>query len=112
MCRRSEESTNTNVLQPDTEGVQLPFHSDMKKLSGTSETKGSEVDPYSLYNFKTSNCSDSPILLSVDIDGITVSMELDTGASKTVMSQETFEKLWKDNDREIPHLETEFENLQ
>uniref|UniRef100_UPI00398F3DD9 elastase-1-like n=1 Tax=Pristiophorus japonicus TaxID=55135 RepID=UPI00398F3DD9 len=34
-------------------------------------------------------------MMEVDIDGVPISMEIDTGASQSVMSQKIFEKIWK-----------------
>ena len=37
---------------------------------------------------------DAPITVSMTVDGQLVNMEVDTGASKTIMSEKAFRKLW------------------
>ena len=51
------------------------------------------TDEYQLLNM-TSPGKATPWNVAVDIEGITVSMQLDTGASKSLMSESTFRELW------------------
>ena len=37
---------------------------------------------------------DAPITVCITLDGKPMTMEVDTGASKTIMSEKTFQKLW------------------
>ena len=52
-----------------------------------------EIDEYQLLNI-TSPGKPTPRNVSVDIEGSTVLMQLDTGASLSLMSESTFRELW------------------
>ena len=54
--------------------------------SGSSDSSGDELSGRAaLYNI--SSKSDKPIMVDVSIEGIDVSMELDTGSGKTIISE-------------------------
>ena len=51
------------------------------------------TDEYQLLNIMSAGKA-TPLNVSVDIEGITVSMQLDTGASLSLMVESTFRELW------------------
>ena len=52
-----------------------------------------EMDPvYSLFN--VSDQSAKPIIIDVHLNQVPLKMELDTGASVSIISQDTYDKLW------------------
>ena len=53
------------------------------------------IDEYVLFQLKEK--SSKPLQVDVSIDGKPVPMEIDTGASVSVMSEETFNQLWPDH---------------
>ena len=80
----SRSSTNAAPVAPQAPPVEpLPVNYDLFAV-GTDK----KVDPY---------------LMSVDIDGATLLMEIDTGSALTLISQATFSTLW--NQENSPRLE-------
>ena len=49
---------------------------------------------YSLFNLESTHRGDEPIRVDVVINDKQLSMELDTGAGRTIMSEATYKKLW------------------
>ena len=64
-----------------------------KSQKSVNNVQDDAIDEYQLLNI-TSPGKATPWNVSVDIEGITVSMQLDTGASKSLMSESTFRELW------------------
>ena len=64
-----------------------------KSQKSVNNVQDDATDEYQLLNI-TSPGKATPWNVSVDIEGITVSMQLDTGASKSLMSESTFRELW------------------
>ena len=56
---------------------------------------------YDLFAVETDMKVD-PYLVSVDINGATQQMEIDTGSALTLISQATFSKLWSQGNAPIP----------
>ena len=52
----------------------------------------SHVKEYSLYN--CTNGSNKPILVKVIADGAELQMEVDTGATSSIISKKTYKKIW------------------
>ena len=73
---RSKQSRPTRKLQKNINNVQ-----------------DDATDEYQLLNM-TSPGKATPWNVAVDIEGITVSMQLDTRASKSLMSESTFREMW------------------
>ena len=63
---------------------------DGKHVAGTDESSlhGEECEMYTIHG------STAPITADLQLNGKQVSMEVDTGSSQSIMSQETFDKLW------------------
>ena len=55
-----------------------------------------EEDDYSMY--KVTATSVKPLLVSVSIDNASLEMEVDTGASVSIISEETYNRLWSPED--------------
>uniref|UniRef100_UPI00398E8028 uncharacterized protein n=1 Tax=Pristiophorus japonicus TaxID=55135 RepID=UPI00398E8028 len=81
MCRRAANPANHHVVEKDRSTV------DQTEL----ETRTEEAEVYGVHTFMT-KCP--PIMLKVELNGIPVSMELDTGASQSIMSKMAFDMLW------------------
>ena len=64
-----------------------------KPQKNVNNVQNDATDEYQLLNI-TSPGKATPWNVAVDIEGITVSMQLDIGASKSLMSESTFRELW------------------
>jgi hypothetical protein len=63
---------------------------------------GDEVNVYELYKC-SSDSNDKGIMISVQVNGADLDMELDTGASVSVMGSDTFNALWSQDRPTIHH---------
>ena len=54
--------------------------------------QGAQEEEYSLYNIREKT-KDKSISIDVELGGQPIRMELDTGATKTIISEETYNKL-------------------
>ena len=61
--------------------------------SGNEESDHSEFDEYTMFNLNRVH-REPPLLISITLDSRLSSMEVDTGASLSVMSLSTFRGLW------------------
>ena len=64
-----------------------------KQQKNVNNVQDDAADVYQLLNI-TSPGKATPWNVSVDIQAITVSMQLDTGASKSLMAESMFRELW------------------
>ena len=63
------------------------------------ESEYAKVDEYDNYIY-TNSCNTKPtqpILVPVEVDRVKLDMELDTGATRSLISMDTYKKLWPDN---------------
>uniref|UniRef100_UPI00398E7A8E uncharacterized protein isoform X1 n=1 Tax=Pristiophorus japonicus TaxID=55135 RepID=UPI00398E7A8E len=84
MCRRDADPAypaNHHVAEEDKSMVD----------HGEPEPQIEESEVYGVHTF-TTKCP--PITLKVELNGLPVSMELNTGASQSIMIKKTFNKLW------------------
>ena len=61
---------------------------DVKVLSSVSEPE------YGLFHLKDINSAENPYKVSVNVNGETLTMEIDTGASLSLISEQTYKFLW------------------
>ena len=64
-------------------------------------TRSETTDEYSLYHVRSSR---TPIMVALKLNGAPISMELDTGAGISIVSQQTYNQLWPEGKR--PPLQT------
>ena len=64
----------------------------VKQIS-EEQKEDSKPDEYTLYSLEDNN-NRQPFLVQLQIDGVPLTMELDTGASLSLMSKTTFHKHW------------------
>ena len=71
---------------------------DVKSLGSSIVTPDSSIkdNTYSLFSLPSTDHTRHPITLNVKLDGIPHLLELDTGASVSLISQSTFRKMWPD----------------
>ena len=67
----------------------------------TRDNEASETEVYILFNVR--DVSAVSFRVSMRINGACLEMELDTAAAASVISEATYKRLWRDNER--PHLE-------
>ena len=67
-------------------------------IQQVSEDRGetSETEDYSLFALHDSANARQPFLVNLQVDDVPLSMELDTGASLSIMSESTFRRHWPD----------------
>lgn len=58
-----------------------------------------EDSPYALYCVTTHTAA--PILATVKVNGVSLTMEVDTGASLSLVSEETYHQLWQLNQPQL-----------
>lgn len=107
---KSTQSTAVRVLHsdlPNDSGGEVP---DKKVHDTVVDSCDSEL--YSLYRVTPEKSLGSPIMIPLHISGMPLEMELDTGACKTIMSEDTFKSLWSAHGKEAPHLHSVVEKLR
>ena len=75
---------------------------DVKKLEEASEEneyvqkseEASEENEYTLFKLYAHIDSQSPYLVTLQVDGVPLQMEIDTGSSLSLISESTFRQLW------------------
>ena len=72
------------------------------EIHNTTDMGGDEVNVYELYKC-SSDSNDKGIMISVQVNGADLDMELDTGASVSVMGSDTFNALWSQDRPTIHH---------
>ena len=63
-------------------------------LEGDNPETDEEVEDYPVHHICTVKSSHPPIKVPVGVDGCMITMEVDTGASLSLMAQATFSELW------------------
>jgi len=59
----------------------------------STEISGDKNLEYSLFHTQGRNSS-APILVTLEVNGVNLTMELDTGATLSIISEETYHKLF------------------
>ena len=67
--------------------------------STDSDEDGEAFEQYGIYRTEKKNIKSSPWLIELQLDTQPVTMEIDTGASMTILSSQTYRKLWKNGNR-------------
>ena len=87
---------DTSVKSVDQKGKArkpVGFMTTQPKLQTTHQVEHAEDDEVYRIN-NTTQKGETPITVRVHINGVGVEMEIDTGASITIMSEDTYRKLW------------------
>ena len=56
--------------------------------------EAAEENEYTLFNLYAHIDSQSPYLVTLQVDGVPLQMEIDTGSSLSLISESTFQQLW------------------
>ena len=67
--------------------------------STDSDEDGEAFEQYGIYRTEKKNIKSSPWLIELQLDTQPVTMEIDTGASMTILSSQTYRNLWKNGNR-------------
>ena len=65
----------------------------------------SQLDEYDQYIYCVKSSAADPIIVPVSLNGINTSMELDTGATRSLISKDKFDELWSANSKNRPILQ-------
>ena len=83
-------SLQIQISQPKPTGLNQPVKSQHTNTVQTNETTKTDSESEEFYNLKlTTPAATSPIEVSVEIEGKTLSMEVDTGAAVSIISEVT-----------------------
>ena len=94
-CGRKGHIARVCKSKPLPKGQPRPQQNDGTTSRPTHIVK-EEEDDYSMY--KVTATSVKPLLVSVSIDNASLEMEVDTGASVSIISEETYNRLWSPED--------------
>ena len=70
----------------------------------TADTTGNELEASAYALFNVTSSLSSPFIVTLQINGADVQMEVDTGVSMTLISKATFDKIW--NSQTAPPLQS------
>ena len=79
-------------------------HKDVHHVDEDDRIDGSPAPEYNLFSIRSSNVA--PLSVTVRVDGEELMMEVDTGATKSLISMKTFNQLWKETGTPILHMTT------
>lgn len=104
-CRQKDQQKKNG--QEQRKGQRQVYHIDEDDESEEDAT-GSV---YSLYQVKSTADKRAPFTVNLLLNGEKMTMEIDTGASSTLISEKTYEVLWKNNQVLRPQLQTVSDTL-
>ena len=107
ICRSKKTETNRPPQQCKKTRRANPQQTHSVVASNTVEND-TDASAYTLFN--VSSFRSKPYVVTVHINGAELPMEVDTGASLTLISKSTFDKLW--NAQEAPNLQSTTSKLR
>ena len=105
VCHKKKNGHRKTQQQHSQKGQQRDLET--KTLTVVSDDGEPETEFLTMYPVKTTSVK--PIQVSVVINGQSLDMELDTGASVSLISESTYFKLWNSNSR--PTLKSSFKDV-
>ena len=70
----------------------------------SSEEEATRDYPFYVTNIQAGSKKSPPLEVDLEVDGVEMKMELDTGAAYTLVSEKTFQKLWPGKDLSTTHV--------
>ena len=99
-CSKKAETNRPSQRHKKTRRTN-PQQTNSVVATDTAETNDTDASAYTLFNVSSS--PSKPYVVTVQVNGTELPMEVDTGASLTLISKTTFDKLW--NAQEAPNLQ-------
>ena len=101
VCHSKKAETNRPSQRHKKTRRTNPQQTNSVVATDTAETNDTDASAYTLFNVSSS--PSKPYVVTMQVNGTELPMEVDTGASLTLISKTTFDKPW--NAQEAPNLQ-------